>query len=62
MPALNAILVFLLLHGAPQPSAAPTLLRAAAGPSGQVRNGDYVLDEERTRFDPATDKQVVVIQ
>ena len=37
------------------------LLRAAVGPSGEVRNGDYVLDEERTRFDPAKDKQVIVL-
>ena len=43
------------------PPAAPlTVLRIAAGPEGEVRNGAYVLYEERTRFDPATDKQVVV--
>lgn len=37
-----------------------TVLRIAAGPHGEVRNGDFVLDEERTRFDPAKDKEVVV--
>src|SRR4051812_9588188 len=35
---------------AAQPVAPPMLLRAAVGPSGQVRNGDYVLDEERSSF------------
>ena len=45
-----------------QPTPAPlTVLRIAAGPHGEVRNGDYVLGEERTQFDPAKDKQVVVI-
>ena len=45
----------------PQPTSAPTLLRVGVGPGGQVRNGEYVLDEERARFDPARDKQVVVL-
>ena len=49
-----------LLLQQPQP-ASVTVLRAAVGPSGQVRNGDYVLDEERATFDPASDKQVVVV-
>lgn len=58
-PHMLLLAVSLLLQ---QPQAAPvTLLRAAVGPSGQVRNGDYVLDQERTTFDPASDKQVVVL-
>lgn len=36
-----------------------TVLRVATGPAGAVVNGRYRLDEERTRFDPATDKEVV---
>lgn len=38
----------------------PTVLRIAAGPHGAVVNGSYRLDEERARFDPARDKEVVV--
>jgi hypothetical protein len=38
-----------------------TVLRIAAGPHGEVRNNDFVLQEERTRFDPSHDKQVVVL-
>jgi hypothetical protein len=37
-----------------------TVLRIASGPHGEVRNGQFVLDEERTQFDPAKDKEVVV--
>lgn len=37
-----------------------TVLRIAAGPQGEVRNNDFVLQEERTQFDPSRDKQVVV--
>src|SRR5258708_16958958 len=37
-----------------------TVLRIASGPHGEVRNGEFVLDEERTQFDPAKDKEVVV--
>ena len=37
-----------------------TVLRIAAGPHGEARNGTFVLDEERTRFDPSKDKEVVV--
>jgi hypothetical protein len=39
----------------------PTVLRIVTGPQGAEVNGSYRLDEERTRFDPATDKQVVVL-
>jgi hypothetical protein len=39
----------------------PTVLRIVTGPQGAEVNGSYKLDEERTRFDPATDKQVVVL-
>ena len=42
------------------PASPLTVLRIAAGPHGEVRNGDFVLDEERTQFDPAKDKQVFV--
>ena len=60
MAILTALIFsFTALQAAPA-TAPATLLRASSGPSGQIRNGDYVLDEERTRFDPATDKQVVV--
>jgi hypothetical protein len=38
-----------------------TVLRIATGPRGAEVNGSYKLDEERTRFDPATDKEVVVL-
>jgi hypothetical protein len=37
-----------------------TVLRIATGPRGAEVNGTFKLDEERTRFDPATDKEVVV--
>src|SRR5437763_14022190 len=37
-----------------------TVLRIAAGPHGEVRNGDFVLDEERTQFDSSKDRAVVV--
>jgi len=37
-----------------------TVLRIVAGPHGEVRNGTFVLDEERAQFDPAKDKEVVV--
>jgi hypothetical protein len=40
---------------------ATTVLRIATGPQGAEVNGSYKLDEERTRFDPATDKAVVVL-
>ncbi len=45
-----------------QPAGPPplTVLRIAAGPHGEVRNGNFVLDEERTQFDPSKDKEVVV--
>ena len=39
----------------------PIVLRIATGPSGREDNGKYVLDQERSEFDPATDKQVVVV-
>ena len=42
------------------PGSPLTVLRIAAGPHGEIRNGNFVLDEERTQFDPAKDKQVVV--
>jgi hypothetical protein len=56
------LLAGLILAVVPQAATAPplTVLRIAAGPHGEVRNGDFVLDEERTRFDPAKDKEVVV--
>jgi hypothetical protein len=38
-----------------------TVLKIAAGPSGSEVNGTFRLDEERARFDPASDKQVVVL-
>jgi hypothetical protein len=58
LPIVAATLAFFLSgsHQAPP----LTVLRIAAGPRGEVRNGDFVLDEERTQFDPARDKQVVV--
>jgi hypothetical protein len=43
------------------PPAMVTVLRIAAGPHGDVRNGDFVLTEERTEFDPASDKEVFVL-
>jgi hypothetical protein len=61
MFAIFPILMFSLLAQPAQTPAPVTLLRSAVGPSGQVRNGDYALDEERARFDPARDKQVVVL-
>jgi len=60
MPIALPLVCLSLLLQAPPPGPAPALLRVAVGPSGQVRNGSYALDEERTRFDPAADKQVVV--
>jgi hypothetical protein len=63
IPVTLAIVFGCLAGGAQTPvaTAAPlTVLRIAAGPRGEVRNGDFVLDEERTQFDPAKDKQVVV--
>ena len=64
MPMAAAALLASLLSGPQQaqPAGPPplTVLRIAAGPRGEVRNGDFVLDEERTQFDPAKDKQVVV--
>jgi S1-C subfamily serine protease len=65
MPPMVAALLACFLAGPHQaPPAGPpplTVLRIAAGPSGEVRNGDFVLDEERAQFDPARDKQVVVL-
>jgi hypothetical protein len=59
-----SLLVGSMLSGGPQSqvtSPAPlTVLRIAAGPHGEVRNGNFVLDEERTQFDPSKDKEVVV--
>jgi hypothetical protein len=56
-----AVLLFSLFGFDAQPAQPVTVLRAAVGPSGQLRNGDYVLDEERATFDPEKDKQVVVL-
>ena len=63
LPPAAAILTFFLSGPHQAPAASPptlTVLRIAAGPGGEVRNGEFVLDEERTQFDPARDKQVVV--
>jgi hypothetical protein len=63
IPGAVAALVGLALSGTyqTQPSApALAVLRIAAGPHGEVRNGNFVLDEERTQFDPSKDKEVVV--
>src|SRR5256885_16394410 len=60
MTTVSLLFAFALVHSS-QATAPVTLLRAAVGPSGQVRNGDYVLDEERANFDPARDRQVVVL-
>ena len=38
-----------------------TVLRIATGPRGAEVNGTFKLDEERARFDPAADKEVVVL-
>jgi hypothetical protein len=38
-----------------------TILKISSGPGGTEVNGTFRLDEERARFDPATDKQVVVL-
>ena len=57
--ALTAGITF--LAGQTKPAPAPlTVLRIAAGPHGEVRNNEFVLQEERTEFDPSRDKQVVV--
>lgn len=62
-PVVVAAIV-MLLSGAkqnPAPPPAPlTVLRITAGPHGEVRNGSFVIDEERTQFDPAKDKEVFV--
>src|SRR6266511_3191747 len=63
IPAAGAMVVGLALSAAQQSQPAPpalTVLRIASGPHGEVRNGDFVLDEERTQFDPSKDKQVLV--
>ena len=57
---LFAVMQSAPVQGPPAPSSL-IVLRIAAGPHGEVRNGDFVLDEERTQFDPAKDKQVVVV-
>lgn len=38
-----------------------TVLKISAGPSGAEVDGTFRLNEERARFDPAADKQVVVL-
>jgi hypothetical protein len=42
------------------PAQTIAVLRIVSGPHGDVRNGEFVLDEQRTQFDPAKDKEVVV--
>jgi hypothetical protein len=51
-------LVFIAGTAAAQPTI--QVLRISSGPSGADVNGAYRLDEERARFDPSTDRQVVV--
>src|SRR5215831_5150541 len=61
MSMISALLALALVRQQPPATAPVVVLRAAVGPSGQLRSGNYVLDEERTRFDPAVDKQVIVL-
>jgi hypothetical protein len=57
---LAAALAVTLQQGAASNPPAVTVLRIAAGPSGVVRNDEFVLTEERAEFDPSHDQEVVV--
>lgn len=61
MVTVITLLVLALIQTPQAAAAPPTVLRVAVGPSGQLRSGNYVLDEERSRFDPAVDRQVIVL-
>ena len=60
VPLLLGCLLSTQQAGASSSQQSLTVLRISAGPHGDVRNGQFVLDEQRTQFDPAKDKEVFV--
>ena len=56
-------MLLLLLQAAAPPrlASAPKVVRAEMGPSGAVRGGTFVLDEQREAFDVSKDKQLYAV-